>query len=386
MIQNALLSERLDGWLFFDHHRRDILAYRTLGLSEKLHATRRWYYFVPAVGEPAKLVHRIEARALDSLPGQKFEYSSWVEQHTLLQQILVRSRAVAMQYSPECAIPYVSLVDGGTIELVRSFGVEVKTSANLVQYFEATWSEAQLQSHLEAGRRVDGIRADAFDLIRTKLRDGVAVTEWEVREFILTRFAKSSLVTDHGPIVAVNAHTADPHYEPSPQSAFLIGVNNVVLLDIWAKLNTPDSVYYDITWTAYTGETLPDKVGSVFGSVIAARDSGVEMVQQRIASGAPIHGYEVDDSVRQSIAQSGFKEAFVHRTGHSIGTEVHGAGANIDNFETKDERRLIPQTCFSIEPGIYLRDFGIRSEVDVYVDRAEAYVTGEKQTSMVLIA
>ncbi len=384
-IQAALRQEGLDGWLFFDHHCRDPLAYSVLGLAAAK-PSRRWYYLIPAQGEPRKMVHRIESRTLDSLPGGKQIYSSWTTQVAGLKTLLAGCRKIAMQYSPNCAIPYVAMVDGGTLELVRSAGVEIATSANLVQIFQARWTEQQLGMHLEAGRRVDAVRRAAFQHIADSLREGLEVTEWSVNRFVRYGFEKSGLITDHGPIVAVNAHMSDPHYEPEEQGSATIRKGDPVLIDMWAKLDQPGAVYYDITWTGYCGSEIPGQVREVFEVVSGARDRAVERVQAAIAQGAELHGFEVDDAARRFIEERGYGEFFVHRTGHSIGEEVHGTGANMDNLETHDDRRVIPGTCFSVEPGVYLADFGIRSEVNVFVDSKSARVTGEIQRELVMIA
>jgi Xaa-Pro dipeptidase len=384
-IQQALNEQHLDGWLFFDHHHRDPLSYRVLGLEPGGTVTRRWYYLIPAAGEPRGLVHRIEASVLDGTPGEKTAYSSWSEMVEGLRRLMGGCRRVAMQYSPNCAIPYVSLADSGTVELVRSLGTEVVSSADLIQYFEARWDQAKLESHLEAGRRVDGIRGEAFRLVGERLRAGASVTEWELQQFILARFAASGLVTDHGPIVAVNENAANPHYEPAESGSRSIKQGDVLLVDMWAKLDQPRSVYYDITWTGFCGPQAPPEVERVFLVVREARDRAIRLVQTAAERGAELRGFEVDDVARGYIAEQGFGEYFVHRTGHSIGEEVHGAGANMDNLETHDERRIIPWTCFSIEPGIYLRDYGIRLEVNVFVDDTGARVTGEMQKELVLI-
>lgn len=385
LIQQSLTEEGLDGWLFFDHHVRDPLAYRVLGLSAPPAVSRRWYYLVPAAGEPRGLVHRIERSILDSLPGAKRAYSSWTEQVEGLARLLSGCRRVAMQYSPRCAIPYISMVDAGTVELVGSLGVEVASSANLIQYFEARWTPEKLQYHLEAGRRVDAIRAAAFGLIGDRLRTGAGITEFEVKQFVLERFREAGLVTDHGPIVAVNANASNPHYEPQSSTSLEIRGGDSVLLDMWAKLDRPEAVYYDITWTGCCGPQPPSQVENVFQVVRTARDRAIEFVRQAAAEQRALRGFEVDDAARAYIIEQGYGQYFTHRTGHSIGVEVHGAGANMDNFETHDERRVIPWTCFSIEPGIYLPEFGIRSEVNVFIDEEEARVTGEVQQQLVLI-
>jgi Xaa-Pro aminopeptidase len=385
-IQQALREEGLDGWLFFDHHGRDPLAYRILGISPGRVVTRRWYYLIPATGEPQALVHRIEPEVLGGLPGRTTRYSSWDTQRQGLSGMVKGLKRLAMQYSPDCAIPYVSMVDGGTLELVRSCGAEIVTSANLVQYFEARWNQHSLDTHLEAGRRVDAIREAAFAYIGEQLASGRTVTEFDVKQFILSRFAEQGLFTDHGPIVGINANASNPHYEPSAERNAPIRKNDLVLIDLWAKLDgDPEAVYYDITWTGFCGSGTPEKIEEVFRVVTGARDAAVKRVQDGVASKAPLQGFEVDDAARRHIARHGYADYFVHRTGHSIGTEVHGAGANMDNLETHDERRVIPWTCFSIEPGVYLPEFGIRSEVNVFVGDAEARVTGEVQRALVRI-
>ena len=385
LIQEALRQEGLDGWLFFDHHRRDPLAYRVLKLEPERTPTRRWYYLVPAAGEPRGLVHRIESGMLDPLPGEKRKYASWSEQVEGLRQLLAGCRRVAMQYSPNCAIPYVAMVDAGTVELIRSLGVEVASSADLTQQFEARWSRKNLECHLEAGRRVDQVRGGAFRLIGERVRARAPVSEFEVQQHILERFREAGLVTDHGPIVAVNENASNPHYEPRLGAAREIRRGDVVLIDLWAKLEGPEGVYYDVTWTGVCAAAPAAEVARVFAVVREARDRAVRFVEQAATEKRPMRGFEVDDAARGVIQAEGFGEYFTHRTGHSIGVEVHGAGANMDNLETRDERRIIPWTCFSIEPGIYLPTFGIRSEVNVFVDEESARVTGEIQRELVAI-
>lgn len=379
-IQEALRREKLDGWLFFDHHKRDPLAYRVLGFQPHRHVTRRWYYVIPASGEPRGIVHRIEAGIIDSLPGEKLRYSSWQEQHERLGTILTGLKRVAMQYSPRCAVPYVAMVDAGTVELVRDLGIDVVSSAELIQEFEASLNEQQFQSHLEAGKLVDKVRAGAFRFIGEKLASGV--DEVTVAEWIRSEFRKAGLVTDSGPIAGVNAHAGDPHYEPRAETNTPIKPGDLVLLDMWAKLDKPGAIFYDITWMGFCGDA-PDKVRNVFETVRGARDAAIDLVKSR----RDLRGFEVDDAARGYIQSKGFGDRFVHRTGHSIGEEVHGTGANMDNLETHDDRRILPGALFSIEPGIYLPDqgIGVRSEVNMFVSAEGAQVTGEIQRELVRI-
>ena len=384
-IQEEIRKQKLDGWLFFDHHLRDPLAYRVLGLTVSKGPSRRWYYMIPAEGEPKGMVHRIERHQLDGLPGEKIAYSSWPEQAAALRRLTAGMKRIAMQYSPMCAVPYVSNVDAGTVELVRSTGAEVASSAELIQIFEAQWTPEQLESHLEAGRRVDRVRAAAFEVIRERTRNGVAVQEVEIKDFVRGEFAKAGLLTDSGPIVGCNANASNPHYEPGPDVTCPIKRGDWVLLDMWAKLDQPGAVYYDITWTAFCGDNPTDEMCKVFDIVKSGRDAAIAKVQNTVAAKQPLHGFEVDDACRAVIEQSGYGEYFTHRTGHSIGVEVHGNGANMENFETHDDRRVIPWSCFSVEPGIYLPHFGVRSEVNMFVGDGEARVTGQMQRGMVLL-
>jgi Xaa-Pro aminopeptidase len=376
----------IPGWLFYDHHRRDPLAYRILKFEPPRTPTRRWFYFIPAAGEPLALVHRIEPGMLDALPGKKQLYASWESLGQGLAMLLKGLPSVAMQHSPNCAIPYVAMVDGGMIDLVRSMGPEVVSSADLVQYFEARWTEQQRQSHFEAGVRVDAIRRAAFQRISDAHRRGDVPNEFQIQQFIRHAVAQNGMVIDdHGPIVAVNANASNPHYDPTAKNHSDIRPGDLVLIDMWAKLEAPNSVFYDITWVGYCGPNPPEKMIEIFDIVTGARNAAIQAVKEAIASGTPIAGYQVDDACRGYINARGYGEYFIHRTGHSIGTEVHGTGANMDNLESHDTRQLIPGLCFSVEPGIYLPGFGIRSEVNMYIGETEAVVTGEMQDKLLLL-
>ncbi len=383
-IQAALRSRNLGAWLFYDHHRRDPIAYRVLGLPESLFVTRRWFYLLPAEDEPRKLVHRIESHHLDSLPGTKQAYSSYQELGDSLRTMLRPYKTVAMQYSPMNMVPYIGLVDAGTLEMVRSCGVEVATSGDLVSLFEATWSEEQIATHFAAQRAVDEIVAAAFQEIGRRVRGG-GTNEFEIQQWIEEAFRRENLTDeDDPPIVAVNEHSGDPHYAPSSARSAPIREGDFVLLDVWAKKQTPGAVYYDVTWTGSLGAPS-GRHSEIFAAVLAARDAGVRTVQQAIAAKQKICGWQVDAATRATVAQKGYADKFVHRTGHSIGTSVHGNGANMDNLETRDEREILPNSCFSIEPGIYLPEFGVRSEVDVLVRNGAAEVTGKIQQEIVII-
>ncbi len=378
-IQSELRANKLDGWLFYDHHHRDPIAAHILGLNGGGMATRRWFYFIPSRGEPRKLVHRIEQRALDSLDGKKLVYSGWEELHKSLRKLLSGSKKIAMQYSPENDIPYIGLVDAGTVELVRKLKKRVVTSADLVQKFEAVWSPDQLESHLAAGKIIDRVVSAAFERAASCVREGQPITEYQLQQWILERFRANGLFTEEPPVAAVQPNNGDPHYEPKPSGSHAIRAGDLLLLDVWAKLNRPNSVYYDITWTGYLGERVPGAYAKIFRIVREARDRAIELVQESVARGREIRGWQVDRVARESIRKAGYGKYFVHRTGHSIGQDVHGNGANMDSLETRDDRKIVPHTCFSVEPGIYLPGFGIRSEVNVYVGEKEARVTGAIQ-------
>ena len=384
-IQAALREQRFDAWLFYDHHHRDPIAYRVLGLAESLFASRRWYYLIPAQGEPVKLVHRIEAGHLDSLPGRKLVYSSWKEQQENLRAMVAPHRTIAMEYSPNNQIPYIGLVDAGTIELVRSFGKEIVSSGDLVSRFEATWSDEQVRSHFAARDVIDRITAEAFREIGRRVRNG-GTNEFAIQQWIDEACRREGVTNeDDPPIVAVNANSGNPHYSPTSESSKPIREGDFVLLDIWGKMQTPGAVYYDITWTGFVGKAPSDRIRQIFEVVCGARDVGVKTVQNAMLMGRPIAGWQVDEAAREHITRAGYGQYFIHRTGHSIATSVHGNGPNMDNLETRDERAILPNTCFSIEPGIYLPEFGVRSEVDVLVRAGRAEVTGQIQKELVTI-
>jgi Xaa-Pro aminopeptidase len=392
-IQQALTEAGLDGWLFYSFRGSDPIAANILGMVEGGHiATRRWFYFIPQTGEPTRIVHSIERDVIDHLPGKKLIYLPWQQLHSHLKSALIESTGkpnprIAMQYSPEAAIPYLSRVDAGTIELLRSFGVEVVSSANLVQRFESAWGDEQLAMHDEAARGLYESVNLAFAEIGKRIKAGTPTTEYDIQQYILSCFEERGMFSKDPPIVAVNANSAMPHYGPTQDHHSPINKGDFVLIDLWAKLDRPNAVYADITWTSFVGDKAPDEVTKVFNIVRDARDAATDFVKEAFAAGRTIYGWEVDDVCRAVIQTAGYGEYFIHRTGHNIHTEVHGNGANIDNLETKDERVLIPRTCFSIEPGIYLEGkFGVRSEIDVYVSEREARVTGgEPQREMVAI-
>ncbi len=388
-IQRALKEAGVDGWLFYDFHNRDAIAQKILEIDTSRFSTRRWFYFIPASGEPQKIVHSIERWRLDHLPGERHIYLPWQQLHEILRKMLSGSKTVAMQYSPMNHVPYVSIVDAGTVELIRSFGVQVVSSADLVGMFEARLDEHGYETHVRASEALHRVRAATFEEVGKRVRAGEKPTEYDIQQFMHAIMRDEGLVWDDGPIVAVNAHAADPHFEPTAENCWEIKPGDLLLLDLWAKLDEPDSIYADITWVGYLGEKVPDRMVEVFNIVRDARDAAVALVEQRFASGEPVHGWEVDDASRKVIEDAGFGQYFIHRTGHNIGREVHGNGVNIDNLETKDERLILPGTCFSVEPGIYLEheNFGIRSEIDVFVTLdSKVEVTGPRQQELVKIA
>jgi len=388
-IQTALREAGFDGWLFYDHHHRDPIGGRILGLDEKAHITRRWYYFVPAQGEPRKLVHRIEQGRLDSLPGAKGLYSSWQELATGLEAMLFDARRIAMQYSPNNAIMYVSMVDAGTVEFLRGLGKRIVSSADLVSQFEAVLSEEQIASHGVAQQAIDKIVAEAWQEIARRLRPSGAgsgwLTEYDLVVWLSEAMRREGLVWANGPDVSANANTSDSHYEPTAEKSAPIGEGDFVLIDIWGRVDKPGSIFYDITWTGVVGREPTEREQLVFETVRNARDAAIAKVEQAFTAGRTICGWEPDDAARAVIKAAGFGEFFTHRTGHNIARELHGPGAHLDNLETHDERRILPSTCFSVEPGIYLPEFGVRSEVNMLTAPGKAWVTGRIQRELVRI-
>jgi Xaa-Pro aminopeptidase len=383
-IQGDLRAAKVDGWLFYDFRGRDPIAQRVLKLPPGMR-TRRWYYFVPTKGTPRKLVHKIESESLAALPGETLYYAGQDELRKNLKKILGRARTVAMQYSPKNEIPYVAMVDAGTIELVRAAGPKVVSSADLVQKYEACWSREQFEGHLAAGVAIDRIVREAFQHAARCVREKKPLTEYDLKQWILKEFEASGIVTEEGPDVAVGPHASDPHYGPLPGKSSEIREGDLLLLDVWGKTKALDSVYYDVTWVGYLGAKVPEKMGKVFAIVREARDKAIELIRSSIAAGKPLQGWEVDKAARSVIEKAGYGKYFFHRTGHSLGQAVHGNGVNMDGLETHDVRHLIAGTCNSIEPGIYLPEFGVRSEVNVYIGEREARVTGAIQKEILAL-
>jgi Xaa-Pro aminopeptidase len=385
-IQSALRDARIDAWLFYDHHHRDPLAAAILGLPDHGLVSRRWYYAIPAEGAPRKLVHRIESGKLDSLPGSKGVYSSWQELEGGLEAMLAQWNRIAMQYSPRNAIMYVSMVDAGTVELLRSMGKEIVSSADLVSRFQAVLNEEQIASHYVAQKALDEILIEGFTYIGSRARSGSPITEYEMMVWFQEAMGRAGLTTDHGPNVSVDANSSDSHYEPTSSSSRPISSGSFLLIDIWARQNQPGTCWYDITWTGVVNREPTEKERVVFAIVRDARDAAIQAVRSAFVDGGhPIAGFEADDAARTVIRNAGFGQYFTHRTGHNIGAELHGSGAHLDSLETHDERRILPFTCFSVEPGVYLPEFGVRSEVNIITSRDNAVVTGRIQRDLVRI-
>jgi Xaa-Pro dipeptidase len=383
-MQRDLRAAKLDGWLFYDFRGRDPIAQRILSLPPGMR-TRRWFYFVPAKGTPRKLVHKIETESLAALPGATLYYASQEELRKNLPKMLGRAKTVAMQYSPKAAIPYVAMVDAGTVELVRGAGVRVVSSADLVQKYEACWTPQQLESHLTAGKAIDRIVREAFQQAAKHVREKSSFTEYDLQQWILREFEAAGIAREQGPDVAVNANASDPHYGPVPGKSAAIREGDLLLLDVWGKTTASGSTYYDITWIGFLGAKVPEKYAKIFRVVRDARDKAVDLIRSSIAAGKPLQGWQVDKAARGVIEKAGYGKYYFHRTGHSIGESVHGNGANMDGLETHDVRHLIPRTCTSIEPGIYMPEFGMRTEVNVYIGEREARVTGAVQNEILAL-
>lgn len=387
-MQEAIRQQKLDGWLLCDFHNRDLLALKILGLDPRKFSSRRWYYFIPARGEAIKLVSRVEQTMLDALPGRKLTFLSWKELHAQLKAMIGKARRIALHYSPMNHIPYTSMVDGGTVELLRSFGYELVSAADLIQEFEALIGEEGYNSHARAGKKVLAIKDEAYGEIGKAVREERALSEFELQQFIMKRFAEEGLTCDgHGPIVGINDHPADPHFEPKPNGGYIFKPGDTVLIDLWAREERAGSIYYDVTWCGYVGGNPPEKYQEIFTVVRDARQAAKQLVVDRFTAQKPCYGWEVDDACRNVVKSAGYGDFFIHRTGHSIGTEVHGNGVNIDNLETRDERSLMPGICFSIEPGIYLEgEMAVRSEINLFIKPdGQVTVCGEEQQELILI-
>src|SRR5262245_32002511 len=387
-IQSAIRAAGFDGWLLYDFRGLNVLAQRIAEVNPKL--SRRWFYFVPATGEPKKLVHAIEPASLDHLPGSKKTiYRRWQEFEAGVGQLVSGARRVAMEYSPRNANPYIGRVDAGTVELVKSFGCDVAASGDLIQLFEATWDDDQEKSHFEAAKLCRDAYDVAFQFIADEIKAKGEVMETAVQARIMKHFTDNKMTTYSPPIVGVGPHSGDPHFDTSPATDRPIERGSFVLIDLWAKMDRPRAVYADYTRVAFVGDSVPEKYVRVFNVVAAARDAGIKTVKDAFAAKKPLMGWQVDDATRAVIEKAGYGDNFTHRTGHNIGQEVHGNGAHIDGLETRDDRRIIPRTCFSIEPGIYLPEFGVRSEVDIYIDAAgTVHVTGgepQKEVHKILV-
>jgi Xaa-Pro dipeptidase len=389
-IQSAIRDQQLDGWLFYDHHHRDPIAYRILGLDEHSFVSRRWFYFIPATGEPRKLVHRIESLKLDTLPGTKREYSSWQELEHELTAMLNGATKIAMQYSPRNAIMYVSMVDAGTVELLRSMGKNIVSSANLVSIFEAVLTDDQIATHYAAQQKLDEVLRSGWQQITNATSNGGQTDEFTIVTFLQNAITQAGLFTDHGPNCSAGPNSADSHYEPTRESSRAIRSGDFILIDIWAKLaNKPTAIWYDITWTAVVGREPTEREHQIFSLVRDARDAAIATIEQAYAVQQPIAGWQADDAARDVLRNAGLARYFTHRTGHNIATELHGNGAHLDNLETHDERLLLPNTCFSVEPGLYFPgEFGVRNEVNMITrsargsEPAKATVTGPRQNEL----
>jgi Xaa-Pro aminopeptidase len=385
-VQESLRSFGLDAWLLYDFRGSNLLARRVLDLDGKPPGSRRFFYLIPDRGEPIKLVHRIETGALDHLPGAGRVYLRWQELEAGVSELVRGRRRVAMEYAPRLMNPYVARIDAGVAEVVRGLGVEIVSSGDLIQQFESTWDERQWSLHKQAETHTQSAFDLAWGLIADRVRAGGTIRETEVQQAILDHFEGHNLTTYSPPNVSAGPHSGDPHYEPKPGHDAPIGRDDFVLIDLWAKVKADRSVYSDLTRVGFVGDSVPARYAEIFAIVAAARDAAISVVRDAFAAKRPIQGWEVDDAARKVIDAAGYGGHFIHRTGHNIGQEVHGNGAHMDNLETHEERLILPRTCFSVEPGIYFDDFGIRSEVNVFVDASGAvHVTGGLQDRVVPI-
>jgi Xaa-Pro dipeptidase len=382
-VQKALKADGLDAWLLYDFHGSNPVSFRLAGMGGAGHlATRRWFYLIPQSGEPKALVHAIEQYNLDHLPGSKSIYAGRTQLHAGLTQLLKGLTRVAMEYSPNCAIPYVSRVDAGTIELIRGMGVDVVSSGDLIQQFESHWNDAAIATHRAASDKLYRIKDRAFEEVAKRLRDGIATTEYDIQQKMVGWFKDEGLISDSAPCVSAQENAGNPHYLATAATHRVIRNDELVLLDLWGKLDKPGSVFADITWIGFTGPNVPDRMSKAFGAICGARDAAVNVVQDAARAGREVRGFEADKAARQVLIEAGFEDAILHRTGHSLGENVHGNGAHLDDYETHDERRLLPGSGFTIEPGLYFKDFGVRTEINMVWAANGPEVTGPRQKAI----
>jgi Xaa-Pro dipeptidase len=386
-IQKALKADGLDAWLLYDFHGSNPVSYRIAGMGGTGHlATRRWFYLIPQTGEPQALVHAIERHNLDHLPGAKVVYAGRTQLHAGLTKLLTGLKRIAMEYSPNCAIPYVSRVDAGTIELVRSIGPDVVSSGDLIQQFEARWDDAAIATHRAASEKLYRIKDRTFEEVSRRLRDGAAMNEYEIQQKMVGWFRDEGLVADSAPCVSAQENAGNPHYLATASDHRVIRPDELLLLDLWGKLDQPGSVYADITWIGFTGRAIPDPMVKAFAAICGARDAAVTVVQDGARAGREVRGFEADKAARQVLIDAGYESAILHRTGHSLGENVHGNGAHLDDYETHDERRLMPGSGFTIEPGLYFKDFGVRTEINMVWTAQGPEVTGPRQKDILSLA
>jgi Xaa-Pro aminopeptidase len=386
-VQAALAADDLDGWLLYDFRGLNPIAAEITAVNKQGGhlATRRWYYLIPAAGEPRALVHAIERHSLAHLPGTTERYAGRDQLEAGLRTLLRGMRRIAMEYSPKCAIPYVSRIDAGTIELVRSSGVDVVSSGDLIQRFSAVWSDAAIATHRQASDKLYRVKDRAFEAVARRLRDGEPTTEYDIQQLMMGWFADEGLLTDSPPIVAATEHAGNPHYQPTVTVHRAIRQGDLVLLDLWGKLDASGAVFADITWVGYVGSIVPQPFAEAFAAIRDARDAAVALVQEAARNGRGLRGWEVDRAAAMVLHERGYGEQILHRTGHSLGETVHGNGVNMDDYETHDDRRLLPGTGFTIEPGVYNETFGVRTEINMVVMERDALVTGPRQTEIVTL-
>jgi Xaa-Pro aminopeptidase len=385
-IQESLRSDGLDAWLLYDFHGSNPIAARLAGVSNGAHmTTRRWFYLIPTQGTPRALVHAIERHNLDALPGTKQVYSRREQLEQGLDDLLRGVKRVAMEYSPQNAIPYLSRIDAGTAETIRARGVDIVSSGDLVQRFEAAWTPQQYATHMRASEALYRIKDRAFDRARTALKNSERITEYQLQQEMVRWFEEEALVSDSAPVVAAGANAGNPHYLPSREQTAVIVPGQVLLLDLWGKLKDPGAVFADITWVGFTGVRVPDEAARAFDAIVRARDAAVALVEEAAMTGRELHGWEVDRAAREVLVQSGFSDHILHRTGHSLGETVHGNGVHLDDYETHDDRRILPGTGFTVEPGLYFDSFGVRTEINVFRRDRAAVVSGPRQMTLVTL-
>jgi Xaa-Pro aminopeptidase len=384
VIENARIfmkKKNIDSWVLYDFKGSNPIFWRVIG--RKLSTSRRCFLFIFKEGKPKILTQMVDKHLFKNLGIQIIDYTSREDMEEKMNGLLKNIKVITMEYSQRANIPYIGRVDAGTIELLIEREIEVISSGDIFQYSAARWTREEFDTHLEAVKKIVNIKDEAFEFARKKIVKNQHLTEFEVQEFIMQRFAQEKMITEDRPIVAVNENTSNPHYTPTKNESKRIEPESLLMIDLWAKKDKINSIYSDITWMAYFGKKIPEDYEKVFDIIAEARNKVIYFLKNKLRDKSACAGWELDKIARDVISSRGFSNQFIHRTGHSIGTSLHGDSVNLDNYESKDTRTIIPGIGFTIEPGIYFDEWGIRSEINVYINETKPIVTTPIQESII---